>query len=203
MQSFCLRRVNIVWDWEIAVFFSHILFFKNDSIPSHPMRRFQKKQDNMNAMLEGVTVTGRDGKVTNLEQAGTLEAAKSQSQILGHVKAFVGKVLDWDLYSSFLWFFEVIGCSILIIERVFVVLCNLKHQASLYIRFWFTVNFSIFRCKATDLQRNFIDVLQLQVYLRGSQIRYFILPDMLRHAPMFKKKAHWTQQKPRANGDWR
>ena len=25
-------------------------------------------QDNMNAMLEGVTVTGRDGKVTNLEQ---------------------------------------------------------------------------------------------------------------------------------------
>eukprot|EP00913_Durusdinium_trenchii_P015902 g14943.t1 len=52
-------------------------------------------EDNMNAMLEGVTVTGRDGKVTNLEQ----------------------------------------------------------------------------------------------VYLRGSQIRYFILPDMLRHAPMFKKKA--------------
>ncbi|CAL1171564.1 unnamed protein product [Cladocopium goreaui] len=51
-------------------------------------------EDNMNAMLEGVTVTGRDGKVTNLEQ----------------------------------------------------------------------------------------------VYLRGSQIRYFILPDMLRHAPMFKKK---------------
>ena len=58
------------------------------------MSRFQKKQDNMNAMLEGVTVTGRDGKVTNLEQAGTLEAANSQSQILGHVKAFVGKVLD-------------------------------------------------------------------------------------------------------------
>merc|ERR1719343_1756154 len=27
-----------------------------------------------------------------------------------------------------------------------------------------------------------------QVYLRGSQIRYFILPDMLRHAPLFKKK---------------
>merc|ERR1712093_157493 len=27
-----------------------------------------------------------------------------------------------------------------------------------------------------------------QVCLRGSQIRYFILPDMLRHAPMFKKK---------------
>ena len=26
-------------------------------------------EDNMNAMLEGVTVTGRDGKVTNLEQA--------------------------------------------------------------------------------------------------------------------------------------
>eukprot|EP00811_Abedinium_folium_P015913 NODE_24864_length_608_cov_1.829522.p1 GENE.NODE_24864_length_608_cov_1.829522~~NODE_24864_length_608_cov_1.829522.p1 ORF type:complete len:123 (+),score=26.85 NODE_24864_length_608_cov_1.829522:81-449(+) len=51
-------------------------------------------EDNMNAMLEGVTVTGRDGKVTNLEQ----------------------------------------------------------------------------------------------VYLRGSMIRYLILPDMLRHAPMFKKK---------------
>lgn len=65
------------------------------------MRRFQKKQDNMNAMLEGVTVTGRDGKVTNLEQAGTLEAAESQSQILGHVKAFVGKVLDWDLVFFF------------------------------------------------------------------------------------------------------
>eukprot|EP00161_Ancyromonas_sigmoides_P003251 TRINITY_DN1301_c1_g1_i1.p1 TRINITY_DN1301_c1_g1~~TRINITY_DN1301_c1_g1_i1.p1 ORF type:complete len:119 (-),score=47.25 TRINITY_DN1301_c1_g1_i1:29-385(-) len=26
-----------------------------------------------------------------------------------------------------------------------------------------------------------------QVYLRGSKIRYFILPDMLRHAPMFRK----------------
>ena len=26
----------------------------------------------MNAMLEGVTVTGRDGKVTNLEQAGSV-----------------------------------------------------------------------------------------------------------------------------------
>merc|ERR1712124_78209 len=51
-------------------------------------------EDNMNAMLEGVTVTGRDGKVTNLEQ----------------------------------------------------------------------------------------------VYLRGSQIRYFILPDMLRHAPLFKRR---------------
>ena len=29
-------------------------------------------EDNMNAMLEGVTVTGRDGKVTNLEQAGSV-----------------------------------------------------------------------------------------------------------------------------------
>jgi len=27
-----------------------------------------------------------------------------------------------------------------------------------------------------------------QVYLRGSQIRCFALPDMLRHAPMFKRK---------------
>jgi small nuclear ribonucleoprotein D3 len=26
-----------------------------------------------------------------------------------------------------------------------------------------------------------------QVFLRGSHIRYFIVPDMLRHAPMFKK----------------
>jgi len=25
-----------------------------------------------------------------------------------------------------------------------------------------------------------------QVYLRGSQIRFFVLPDMLRHAPMFR-----------------
>jgi small nuclear ribonucleoprotein D3 len=25
-----------------------------------------------------------------------------------------------------------------------------------------------------------------QVYLRGSQIRYFVVPDMLRHAPMFR-----------------
>ena len=29
-------------------------------------------EDNMNAMLEGVTVTGRDGKVTNLEQARSM-----------------------------------------------------------------------------------------------------------------------------------
>eukprot|EP01101_Sappina_pedata_P007469 TRINITY_DN3968_c0_g1_i1.p1 TRINITY_DN3968_c0_g1~~TRINITY_DN3968_c0_g1_i1.p1 ORF type:complete len:128 (-),score=45.11 TRINITY_DN3968_c0_g1_i1:122-505(-) len=27
------------------------------------------------------------------------------------------------------------------------------------------------------------------VYIRGSQIRFFILPDMLKHAPMFKKVA--------------
>lgn len=26
-----------------------------------------------------------------------------------------------------------------------------------------------------------------QVYIRGAQVLYFILPDMLRHAPMFKK----------------
>lgn len=26
-----------------------------------------------------------------------------------------------------------------------------------------------------------------QVYLRGSHVRFFIVPDMLRHAPMFKK----------------
>eukprot|EP00919_Chromeraceae_sp_WS-2016_P036706 GHVR01087184.1.p1 GENE.GHVR01087184.1~~GHVR01087184.1.p1 ORF type:complete len:122 (+),score=27.85 GHVR01087184.1:46-411(+) len=26
-----------------------------------------------------------------------------------------------------------------------------------------------------------------QVYVRGSQIRFFIVPDMLRHAPMFKQ----------------
>ena len=25
-----------------------------------------------------------------------------------------------------------------------------------------------------------------QVYIRGSQIRYFVVPDMLKHAPMFK-----------------
>ena len=35
----------------------------------------------------------------------------------------------------------------------------------------------------------FFFILGAEVYLRGSQIRYFILPDMLRHAPMFKKKA--------------
>ncbi|KAK2198315.1 bifunctional LSM domain [Babesia duncani] len=28
-----------------------------------------------------------------------------------------------------------------------------------------------------------------QVYLRGSQIRFMIFPDMLRHAPMFKQSA--------------
>ena len=33
-------------------------------------------EDNMNAMLEGVTVTGRDGKVTNLEQAGWKKKSK-------------------------------------------------------------------------------------------------------------------------------
>ena len=81
-------------------FFSHF-FFQNWLHPIPPHAQLPKKQDNMNAMLEGVTVTGRDGKVTNLEQAGTLEAAKSQSQILGHVKAFVGKVLDWDLVFFF------------------------------------------------------------------------------------------------------
>lgn len=25
-----------------------------------------------------------------------------------------------------------------------------------------------------------------QVYIRGGQIRYFVVPDMLKHAPMFK-----------------
>ena len=28
-----------------------------------------------------------------------------------------------------------------------------------------------------------------QVYIRGSQVRYFIVPDMLKHAPMFKNIA--------------
>ncbi|AFZ81210.1 LSM domain-containing protein [Theileria equi strain WA] len=28
-----------------------------------------------------------------------------------------------------------------------------------------------------------------QVYLRGSQIRFMVFPDMLRHAPMFKQNA--------------
>ncbi len=32
-------------------------------------------------MLEGVTVTGRDGKVTNLEQAGTIGEVKCPIEI--------------------------------------------------------------------------------------------------------------------------
>ena len=38
-----------------------------------------------------------------------------------------------------------------------------------------------------------------QVYIRGSQVRYFVVPDMLKHAPMFK---NLLKQKtpPQANG---
>ena len=51
--------------------------------PSHPLILLggSRYQDNMNAMLEGVTVTGRDGKVTNLEQAGTIGEVKCPIEI--------------------------------------------------------------------------------------------------------------------------
>lgn len=69
----------------------------------------------MNALIEGVTATARDGKVTNLE---------------------VSHFLYW---------------------------------------IWFCV-LSIFS-------------YDQQVYIRGSQIRLVIFPDMLRHSPMFKMLA--------------
>jgi small nuclear ribonucleoprotein D3 len=44
-----------------------------------------------------------------------------------------------------------------------------------------------------------------QVYIRGGQIRYFVVPDMLRHAPMFKnllKAGTSGQSKPPASGNF-
>lgn len=38
-----------------------------------------------------------------------------------------------------------------------------------------------------------------QVYLRGSQIRFIIVPDMLKNAPMFKKIKNQTQAAKQAN----
>lgn len=38
-----------------------------------------------------------------------------------------------------------------------------------------------------------------QVYLRGSQIRYIIIPDMLKNAPMFKKIKNQTKAAKQAN----
>lgn len=32
-----------------------------------------------------------------------------------------------------------------------------------------------------------------QIYLRGSQIRFFVIPDMLKHAPMLKKVKNQTK----------
>ena len=43
----------------------------------------------MNAMLEGVTVTGRDGKVTNLEQAGGGKAPKD------NIGALIIRIGSW------------------------------------------------------------------------------------------------------------
>ena len=38
-----------------------------------------------------------------------------------------------------------------------------------------------------------------QVYLRGSQIRFIIIPDMLKNAPMFKKIKNQTNAAKQAN----
>ena len=38
-----------------------------------------------------------------------------------------------------------------------------------------------------------------QVYLRGSQIRFIIIPDMLKNAPMFKKIKNQTKAAKQAN----
>merc|ERR1719203_678628 len=32
-----------------------------------------------------------------------------------------------------------------------------------------------------------------QVYIRGSQITFIVLPEMLRHAPMFQRIKHWRK----------
>ena len=37
-----------------------------------------------------------------------------------------------------------------------------------------------------------------QVYIRGSQVRYFVVPDMLKHAPMFKNLVKQKQSAPAA-----
>eukprot|EP01012_Entosiphon_sulcatum_P036118 TRINITY_DN45982_c0_g1_i1.p2 TRINITY_DN45982_c0_g1~~TRINITY_DN45982_c0_g1_i1.p2 ORF type:complete len:128 (+),score=14.79 TRINITY_DN45982_c0_g1_i1:25-384(+) len=39
-----------------------------------------------------------------------------------------------------------------------------------------------------------------QVYLRGSKVRFFVLPDMLKHAPMFKQIGQDAQGRGRGMG---
>lgn len=39
-----------------------------------------------------------------------------------------------------------------------------------------------------------------QVYLRGSQIVYFLFPDMLKHAPMFKRVTLWKKSRGSIQG---
>ncbi|CDW57895.1 Small nuclear ribonucleoprotein Sm D3 [Trichuris trichiura] len=54
-------------------------------------------------------------------------------------------------------------------------------------------------CQLADLTVTFRDgkVLQLeQVYIRGSKIRFLILPDMLKNAPMFKNIQKGAQRVP-------
>lgn len=48
---------------------------------------------------------------------------------------------------------------------------------------------------STDGKMSHLD----QVYLRGSQIRFIIIPDMLKNAPMFKKIKNQTKAAKQAN----
>ena len=39
-----------------------------------------------------------------------------------------------------------------------------------------------------------------QVYIRGAQVRYFVVPDMLKHAPMFKNLLKQKVGQPSTGG---
>ena len=51
------------------------------------------------------------------------------------------------------------------------------------------VNDWIFQCGLWHKAAAFTYPVPEQVYLRGSQLRYFVVPDMLRHAPMYCARA--------------
>jgi small nuclear ribonucleoprotein D3 len=82
---------------------------------------------------------------------------------------------------------------------------KLLHEAEGHVVTCELVNGEMYRGKLVEAEDNmnalFVDVQYTDrsgktshlesVYIRGSKIRYFVLPDMLKHAPMFKnmKKA--------------
>jgi len=47
--------------------------------------------------------------------------------------------------------------------------------------------------KAVILNLNGVKRVVDQVYIRGSQINFIVLPEMLRHAPMFQRIKHWRK----------